>query len=223
MIRKTLLTLMCLLLLPLSVAAGDYTEGQHYRTVPAPVAPADPKIITVEEFFWYGCPHCYRLEPQLAAWANKQPSDVKLVHIPNSLGRPVGVLHQKTFFTAAGLGVEQQLRLPFMEALVIEHQNLNDEKSIRDFVVQHTGITPEVFTSNFEGFAVDMQVRRADELARSYRITGTPTLVVGGKYLASATLPGIHVPGATEEQSNARMLEVVDFLVDKLRRERKGS
>ncbi|NDA73152.1 MAG: hypothetical protein EBX69_06920, partial [Betaproteobacteria bacterium] len=40
--------------------------------------------IDVLGFFWFGCPHCYSLEPALKAWAAKLPADVafRKVHVP---------------------------------------------------------------------------------------------------------------------------------------------
>ncbi|MGV2480890.1 UNVERIFIED_CONTAM: thiol:disulfide interchange protein DsbA/DsbL, partial [Salmonella enterica subsp. enterica serovar Weltevreden] len=54
-------------------SAAQYEEGKQYRKVRAAIAPADAKRISVEEFFWYGCPHCYALDPVIGAWAKAKP------------------------------------------------------------------------------------------------------------------------------------------------------
>ncbi len=66
------------------------------------------------------------------------------------------------------------------------------------------------FTKAFKAFGVTSQVRLADANARGYKITGTPEMIVEGKYRISAKMAG----------GQAQMLEVVDYLVAKVRAER---
>ena len=42
--------------------------------------------VEVTEFFWYGCPHCYALEPAVNAWAKNVPKDVVFKRIPATTG-----------------------------------------------------------------------------------------------------------------------------------------
>ena len=60
-----------------------FIEGKHYTLITPrreiPNAPAD-KII-VQEFFWYGCPHCFHLEPYLSQWKIPDDVDLSLIHI----------------------------------------------------------------------------------------------------------------------------------------------
>ena len=78
--------------------------------------------------------------------------------------------------------------------------------SIRALYVDKAGIKPQDFDSIANSFVVDGNMRRADASAQSYGITGTPTIVVGGKYVVDA---------------QTDMLKVVDFVIDKVRKERK--
>src|SRR3990170_3537508 len=41
----------------------------------------------VVEVFWYGCPHCYSLEPYLEQWLKTKPDDVEFRRIPGVLGK----------------------------------------------------------------------------------------------------------------------------------------
>jgi len=36
----------------------------------------------VIEFFWYGCIHCYNLEPLIENWEKKLPGDVQFRRVP---------------------------------------------------------------------------------------------------------------------------------------------
>ena len=49
-------------------------------TQPLPVE--NPAKVEVAEFFWYGCPHCYTLEPVIEAWIPKLPADAYFRRIP---------------------------------------------------------------------------------------------------------------------------------------------
>ncbi len=44
---------------------APYQAGVHYVVLPTPAATADPDKIEVAELFWYGCPHCYTLNPMV--------------------------------------------------------------------------------------------------------------------------------------------------------------
>jgi len=46
------------------------TEGIDYLEVKPPQATDTAEKSRSFEFFWYRCPHCYALEPELEAWVN---------------------------------------------------------------------------------------------------------------------------------------------------------
>jgi thiol:disulfide interchange protein DsbA len=186
--------------------AADPAEGKNYRTVATPPKPDNPKRITVEEFFWYGCPHCFHFEPEVEAWLKTKPADVDFVRVPNTLGRPIGELHERAFYIAEVLGILDKTHRPLFEAIHAQNFPMSSLESIRDLYVEKAGIKPADFDAVAHSFVVDSDMRRADDLAQTYGITGTPTFVVGGKYVVDA-------------QNDA--LKVVDFAVAKVRKERK--
>lgn len=193
--------------------ASPYQAGKHYKPVKIEVKPADRKRITVEEFFWYGCQHCFHFEPDIAAWVAKKPADVDFIRIPASLGRPEGIAHQKAFYTAEALGIGEKIHKPLFDAIHVQHRMIATPDALAAFFNQQSGILPDVFTSTFGGFAVDNRVRRADTLAKEYLIYSVPTVVVGGKYQTTAEMSG---------GTFAAMTKVIDHLVEKVRKERKG-
>jgi thiol:disulfide interchange protein DsbA len=187
-------------------ASDAYSEGKNYRQVGTPQKPTDPKRITVEEFFWYGCPHCYHIEPEVEAWLKTRGADVDFVRIPNTLGRPIGELHERAFYIADTLGILDKTHKPLFDAIHGQGFPMSTLESIRDLYVEKAGITPAQFDGIAHSFVVDSSMRRADDLAMTYGITGTPTFVVGGKY-------------AVDAQDG--VLKVVDFVIAKVRKERK--
>lgn len=203
-----------LALLALACSAQDkpaqYAEGRQYKLVRTEAKPVDPKRISVEEFFWYGCEHCFHFEPFIGAWAAKKAPDVDFIRIPASLGRAEGISHQKAFYTAEALGLGDKIHTPLFNAIHIKRQPVFTQDQLRVFFNAETGVIPEVFDSAFTGFAVDSRVRRADALAKDYQVFSVPTVVVGGKYQTNGTMAG----------DNAKVGDIINFLVDKVRKER---
>jgi thiol:disulfide interchange protein DsbA len=52
------------------------------------------------------------------------------------------------------------------------------------------GVSKADFQKVFSSFGVESKVRRAEELNKGYRITGTPTFVVNGKYVTDVRMAG---------------------------------
>lgn len=202
--------------LPIACSAADkpanYSEGTNYKAVRTPATPAPgSKKIIVEEFFWYGCGHCYAFEPMLETWLKTKAADVEFVRVPNTLGRPVGMIHSKTFYTEEALNLLDKGHRPFFDAIHQEHRPLETEEAIQEFFTDKLGVMPDVFNSTFNGFTVDARARRAEELARQYGVASTPTLVVDGRWQINASM----------SQGFPEMLKVMDYLIDKARSERK--
>ena len=115
-------------------------------------------------------------------------------------------LHAQAYYTAQALGVLEKVHNPMFSALNVDRAPLRSQKAIADLFAQN-GVAREEFNKAFNSFGVKSQVRQADARARSYKITGTPEIVVNGKYLVSSRMSG----------GQAEMLKIVDFLVAKER------
>ncbi len=66
---------------------------------------------------------------------------------------------------------------------------LQSEGAMIDFF-ERFDVSEEEFRNSFESFSVNTSLRRADELARRYRVDSTPTVVVNGKYRTNASMAG---------------------------------
>lgn len=202
-------------LLAFACSAQDgskFEEGKHYKKVREIQAPTDPKRIEVNEFFWYGCPHCYALEPEIDKWEKAKAADVDFVRYPNSLGRPQSLLHSKAYYTEQALKTFPKTHLPLFRAIHDEHQQLSTPEQIGAIFQSAAGIQPDVFLQTFNSFMVDAQVRKAETQARAYGVTSVPMLIVGGKYMT----------GPAMASTNAEAIKVLNFLIDKVRKERAG-
>lgn len=218
MIRSLLLTALFVLALPAThaVAAEEpFKEGVHYQRLAEPVRVRDPQKIEVVEVFWYGCPHCFRFDPLVKAWQKKAPADVDFWRLPvvwNGLTQ----MHAQAFYTAQALGVlDTKLHDALFDALNVQNNQLNNKSKIEQLFISN-GVKKEDFAKAFDSFGVTSQVNQAKARSLSYKIEGTPEMVVAGKYRVDGRSAG--GPGGSETNSHQKMLEVVDFLIAKERK-----
>lgn len=218
---RSLFTVVFALLMPLVMplaaqaqpAAPTFQEGAHYFLLAEPVRPRDPKKIEVVEVFQYGCPHCYRFDPLVKAWQKNLASDVDFYELPVIWNAP-GQLHAQAFFAAQALGVLDKIHPAMFNAIHVKNNPLNTKASLEQLFVDN-GVSPEQFAKAFDSFGVISQVNQAKARTLSYKIDGTPELIVAGKYrIDGKTLGG---PGLTEHDSHQKMLEVANFLIAKER------
>ncbi len=207
--RLTLSMLMLLLSMAVGVQAQDsYKEGVHYQALKQPVPTQDPAKIEVTEVFWYGCGHCFSFEPMIQQWKKGLDSDVTFVHSPAIWNGPMEV-HARAFYVAKALNMFDKIHQPLFNALNIDRKRLANEKSLGQFFADF-GVDAETFKKTYNSFGVVSQVSQANARARSYGIQGTPEIVVDGKYRVSASLAG----------SQEKMLQVTNYLVNKIRQEK---
>ena len=204
--KKLLNTVLLLTGLFLATAqAAEFTQGKDYIRLPTAQPTTTPDRIEVVELFWYGCPHCYRLEPHIEEWLETKPDDVAFVRMPAILS-PRWELLARAWYTADLLGVTEQIHKPLFNAIHGERQRITSVNQLRDFFVEQ-GISGEDFDSTFHSFGVAAKINRAREMTRRYQVRGVPTLVINGKYRTSASEAGSH----------AAMIEVANHLIEQER------
>ena len=187
-------------------AAVEYEEGVEYERV-VPAQPTGNKNkIEVLELFWYGCPHCYKLEPYMEQWKKKITADVEFVQSPAIFRPEWGILVQ-AFFTAKALGVNDKTHSAMFTAIHELKRPLHNENQIKALFMEH-GVSEKDFNKTFNSFAVKSKLRRAMDMSKRYGIKGVPALIVNGKYRTSAHMA----------KGNANMLKVVDYLIKQERK-----
>jgi thiol:disulfide interchange protein DsbA len=185
------------------MADGAWVEGQHYQVITPPVAVGASDDVVVTEFFWYGCGHCYTFEPMLTAWGKQLPDGAVMKPSPAVWNEPMR-MHAKAFYIAEVLGVKAVMHPVIFDAMHVQRKRLVSRLELRD-LFEDNGIDPAKFDKAFDSFGVDSQVRQADARARSAKVSGTPTLMVAGKYL-------IETRGAGGQTN---MLEIAQHLVER--------
>lgn len=201
---KRLLPLL-VMLVSWSVAAQEFKAGVDYEVISPPQPTADAAKIEVREFFWYGCPHCLEFEPDLNAWLGRAPKDVQFIRQPAVFNERWGA-HAKAFFTADTLGMADKLHAEFYTAIQKNKRELATEEDLAKFFAEH-GVAEADFRKAYHSFAVDTQMRQAEAMAPAYGVTGTPTVVVNGKYRLTGKLA----------KSYPNLIAILDFLIEKER------
>ena len=212
MLKSLFLSLVVMFASPLFAAdeAKVYKEGEHYDLITPAIRTADPGKIEVVEFFWYGCGHCYNFEPVIGQWKKSLPADVDFKGSP-AVWAPQMELHSKMFYAAEVLGVSDTMHLILFQAMNVDRKRLTSEDEIAELFVAN-GVSKEDFSKAFNSFGVSSMVRQATARARAAKVSGTPEMMVAGKYRIS-TRKGF---------SQAEMLKVADFLIEKERAAKAG-
>lgn len=162
--------------------SARFKEGANYqKIVPAQPTNVPPGKVEVVEVFWYGCGHCFTLDPAVESWRSKtKPAYVEFVRLP-AMWNEATRMHARLFYTAELLGKLDQLHTLIFRELHVNGNQLNSVDKIAAFFQQH-GVSKEEFTKAFSSFAVESKLQRADFLNKRYRIQSVPTVVVNGKY-----------------------------------------
>lgn len=182
-------------------------ERLPWRRIPPQPVPAGGPIDVVE-FFWYGCPYCYELQPLLDAWLARKPSDVAFRYVP-AVFRPSWIAHARIYYTLEALGALARLHDEVYHSYHLEQQPLESIDAIADWAAQH-GIDRARWLSTYQSEDIDRKVDTARDELRSYTVAGTPSLAVDGRYLTSSGMtPGVPA-----------MMPVLDRLVAMARQDR---
>ena len=187
---------------------GGYRDGLDFQTLARPVNTEDANKIEVTEVFWYGCIHCFRLEPMLEDWVASLPEDVNFNNVP-AIWHPTMEIHARIYYASKALGVLEQTHWPTFQRLNRNANALSSEEDILDFV-EDLGIDREQYRRAFSSFGVNSQITQAQSKAQAYGIRGTPEIIVEGRYRISTEMTG----------TQQKMLDVAAWLVEQNRQVR---
>jgi thiol:disulfide interchange protein DsbA len=207
-VGRSLLAAGILLLAARGTVAQALKEGSEYKLLkPAVATGVAPGKVEVVEAFWYACGHCYLLEPKLEAWdAKGRAPYVQLVRLPATWNDTVKT-HARVFYTIELLG-KPQLHNEVFREINVKGNRLDTPEKVQAFFASK-GVPAAEFQKAFSSFAVESNLRKAEEMNKRYKITGTPTIVIGGKYVTDVGMAG----------SEDKLFQIVNELAA---REKKG-
>jgi thiol:disulfide interchange protein DsbA len=204
MLRKLLAFAAVLAIAVPAFAQRPPEEGQEYFALNPPQATESPGKIEVTEFFWYRCPHCYALEPQLTSWLKQLPKDAQFRRVP-AVFNDDWAIDARIFYTLEALGQEEHMHKALFDA--IHRQGgvrLRGEayaKWAAEWLAKN-GIDAKKYDETFRSFSVSAKVRRASQMTAAYKFDGVPAIAVNGRYVVNAS---------------GSMLAVTDYLIGQSR------
>ncbi len=144
--------------------------------------------VEVIEFFWYGCPHCYSLEPAVVAWAKKAPEDVVFRRVP-AVPSAAWEENARMYYTLEAMGKLDEYHQKVFDAIHKSNVNLNNKRIREDWLAKN-GIDPGKYAEAEKSFSVATKLNRARQLTLNYKVDSVPRVTVDGKYFVSAEKAG---------------------------------
>lgn len=191
--------------------AAQPQEGIEYTTLKTPQSTESGERIEILEFFQYTCPHCAAFEPDLEVWRKQRmPVDCTYRRLPVAFDPRTQPLAQ-TYFALEQLKRLDELHVKVFDAIHKARRSLLKPEEIADFMVS-SGIDRAQWTSTFNSFSVVSRTKRATQVWAAWKLEGTPSLGVDGRWLTGPSMTG----------SRASALQVVDFLILQARKARSG-
>ena len=204
MLKRRLLILALLIVSAPALAQLRWREGVHYQVIASPERAGAPAgKIEVAEVFSYACPYCYRAMGEMAGLAAQLPSDAAMTHLHASF-RPdeAWPMFQRAYYAARKLGIADATHeavfkavwetgeIPLVDIAAGRYrQPLPTIDSAAKFYARSSSLKEADFLKVANSAEISAEMARADALIRKWRVSGTPCLVVNGRYLVSNDVP----------------------------------
>ena len=217
-----------------SVFDRDFEEGTHYTVVEreseslleqgpstkdeeldetTEQAPVDDESatdqISVVEYFSYGCPHCYRLEPFIESWLDSKTDDVKFSRVAAPT-RTDWIPYARAYYIAEVLGITEKVHSLLFRAIYVNKQPMGRKRPLKRMFENVADVEPDKFEEAFESDKIPRLIQAAAKEMKAFGINSSPTIIVDGTYLITPETAG----------DLGLIFEIVDFLVEKIKTER---
>ena len=201
-------------------AADPFVAGTHYAVLQNPAHTTVPAgKVEVLEVFSYGCPACNRFQPIVEQLKAHLPPQAQMAFLPAAfIPQEDWPMFQRAYITAQFLKVAEKTHQGIYDAIwktgelaTFEpgtNRLKNPLPTIEDAARVYqklAGVKPQEFIATAKSFSVDAKMKAADAQIEQMQVSGTPTLVVAGKY--KVILDSI--------SSLEQLAAVVNFLVAK--------
>ena len=203
--KKLLSALM--LLASFNVLAADPQIGKDFDKTTQAISTDSPNKIEVTEVFWYGCIHCYHMDPLLNAWVKKLPADVVFKRMPG-LPQPAWAPMAKAFYAMEDLKLSEKLHTALFDAVNNEKSlDPTNEAAAINWLTKKSGLDKAKVEGAFKSFSMNNKLNQAANFFRASGATGVPSLVIDGQFITSSTMAG----------GNEQALKTADYIISNLR------
>lgn len=202
------LSILFALLITNAAIAKGFDENIHFtRIQPEPTVGEAGSKIEVIEFFMHACPHCYHFEPEIQSWLKNKANDIQFTRIPALFGRHFD-MHARTYYALEAIGEIDRLHEALFHEIHENKNRLTTREEMESFLASKQ-VDLGKFRGAIKSFAVNTKINRAKTLLKRYEIRGVPALVIDGRYKNASGL------------KHQEMTQLIDFLAEKIRQERK--
>src|SRR5438477_3431742 len=132
-------------------AALAQTSFQFSELKPAQPIETAGKIEVIE-FFWYGCPHCYSLEPSIETWQKHLAADTQFRRVPAIFNARWGY-DAAIYYAFEAMGVLEKVHRPLFDAIHRDRLRTDNPQAMSEWL-QKQGIDTTKFTDTFKSFGV---------------------------------------------------------------------
>ncbi|MBE9503875.1 MAG: DsbA family protein [Proteobacteria bacterium] len=178
-LKKISVMLLTLLLLPLSAEAGKKPslEGA-YTTLPGAEFKFDGKTVEVVEFLSFSCGTCYAFERSVPIIKGNFPKKIKWTIVPIYWGGKKGSLPAEAYLLAVEAGKGEKMKKALFQASMVDKLNITDV-NVLERIAGRVGLGFD-FSRKIRTGAKAGEVQKGLDLAKTYSINETPTLVIAG-------------------------------------------
>ncbi len=194
-----------------TLASTQFVEDVHYRTV-AGAEFSNASNIQVQEFFWYGCPHCEAFEPAIHQYRKTLSSDVELVQIPVTWNEATR-LHAAMFYLAESKHASEAFHAELFKTIIAlrKEGNLETHVQAAEKVFSAHGLEVSDFRTELQSSDIQMKLDASTKLMKALAISGTPSVVVDSTWVVLNTA----------EVAEVGVFKIVDNLIEMARSARK--
>jgi thiol:disulfide interchange protein DsbA len=177
-----------------ATSLAKWKAGTNYKLVPnpQPTSVGSGKV-EVSEVFWYGCGHCYALDPELETWKKSKPDYVEFVRVPVIWG-PSHWQHAKLYYTLQALHRPELHSQVFdaihKEGLSLTARNETEARAIHFAFLNRAGVTEKEFDTAYDSMTVAANLLRAEQLTQKLAVSSVPAMFVNYKFTTSVSEAG---------------------------------
>ncbi|MEN9503765.1 MAG: hypothetical protein RI964_3050 [Pseudomonadota bacterium] len=189
--------------IPDSSQAEEFKQGEQFNVIDPPIPTQAPTgKVEVTELFWYGCPHCYALEPTIETFLKNKPDNIVFQRVPATLS-PRWAYHAKLFYVSQMLDPtgEKHIHTKIFEAIQKQRRHIDNDDSLTRFFTDN-GFSVEQVRGAMQSMEMMTSLARADEIGAKSKADSVPSIIVNGKYITSPSMVG----------SEEKLLQVIDYL-----------
>ena len=170
----------------------EITQGYELE----PVVEGKPFVV---EFFWYGCGHCFIIEPFLNPVVEKEKDNITFKRYPVMF--PGWESGAQLYFTIQALDLEEELHDKIYNAIHKDKKDILDNEKERNKFLEKENIDVAKFNEAYNSFGINSKLSQAKEVNKNYKILSSPTIIVDNQYVFSPSINGGYLQAAQALQS----------------------